>query len=334
MTHNFLLKCIAKFLAFLIFSINFSPLIVFAESKLNKADNSIDKFLNSSEQLELITLAQSLGYLPEIPKTAFGSLEYTTESIWLKKTIRLGAWDQYGDVKSNSNNSKPLRPKTFNEIPAVLVISAINKGILDKSLISSAKIKKELLWESSHWVTYIFKNKNEVDYASIVKWIAKKQKIKNIESKTISELENEITENRMREMFSNVWDKMSKDQKVDFLNKIEKEHNIKINNKAGITTATAGVAWVALCSAVNMGGFSSYTLMTTTLCLASKWAITIPFAYYAMLTKGLAIATGPFGWAIAGTLIVSSSFFFGTANIENTTNFIMTKHIIELSKEK
>ncbi len=289
-----------------------------------------DEFLQKCNRQELITLAQSLGYLPDIQKSLFGELvTYTSFG-----SLKLEDYDSYADNASESEKTgKPIRPKTYNEIPAELVVKAIDWGYLDKNLISHLKIKKELIWNYSHWATYAFKS-NVVNYGKIVDWVAKKKDIDPdyISMLSTSQLSEGIAKMYFEDQFKSMWDNMNYDQRLVFLSKMEKEHGMSLNNKAAIATGASGAAIAALSTTIAVSGFAFYTTMSTAICAtAACVGATLPFSAYMAASSTAAAIAGPVGWCVAGGMILATPFFFGRAKPDVVARFVVTKYFIEES---
>lgn len=294
-----------------------------------------DSFLKHCTLVERITLAQSLGYLPSIPQEAFGKLKYDEKKQKSTSTVTLEPYDSYTDSnKDNNESKKPIRPKTFNEIPPVLIISAINENFLEESLFSPEMIKKELLWAYSYWYTYLFKSKSKVNYSDIVEWIAEREEIERhlIEKLPTYELSELIVKKYFEKTFSQVWDEMSKEKRSDLLRKIEIDKGVKINNIAGIASGSAAAALATLSTTIGLTGFAFYTTMSSIIC--STFAIigvTLPFSAYLASSTAAATLGGPVGWGIAGVMIAATPFFFGWPTPDPVERFIFTKFLIESS---
>lgn len=291
-----------------------------------------DEFLQKCNRQELITLAQSLGYLPDIQKSAYGKLVIKRYFFFTK--LKLESYDSYADsVSESAETGKPIRPKTYNEIPAELVSKAMDLGYLDKSLISHLKIKKELIWNCSHWATYGFKS-NVVNYGEIVDWVAKKKDIDAncISQLSTSQLSEGIAKMYYEDQFKLMWDNMNYDQRLAFLSKMEKEHGMSLNNKAAIATGASGAAIAALSTTIAVSGFAFYTTMSTAICAtAACVGVTLPFSAYMAASGTAATIGGPVGWCVAGTMILATPFLFGWAKPDVVARFVVTKYFIEES---
>lgn len=92
------------------------------------------------------------------------------------------------------------------------------KGKLEKR----EEVKKWLNWQSKHWATWLV-TKNDVDYDEIVRWTAKKLKIKNTEYFSTFQMERKI----LNAMFEKIWDKMTPQQRQQALKKMKGSTGIK-----------------------------------------------------------------------------------------------------------
>lgn len=347
-------KFISIICIFLTFSTNVNASNLWAIIHHKDSPEKLDLFLEHCTDFERITLAQSLGYLPEIPKEAFGNLKYIKKKNGKEITVILESYDHYADsIEDAKRNKLPLRPKTYNEIPPELAYMAISKD-----LFSPEKIKKELTWAANHWASYPFK---ECNYPEIVEWVANERKISfedfyewreekenelskkrnyrdfsNISTSDITEI---VARSYFKRMFNVAWNKMDEKERIDFLEKVEtelkkidKNNAIQINDIAGIASGSAATAFATLSTVTALSGFAFYTTMSSVIC--STFAIigvTLPFSVYMAVSSGIATLGGPIGWAIAGTMLIATPFFFGGATIDPVEKFIVTKYLIESS---
>ena len=328
-------KIVSVFCVFLVLMTNINAEVVKSIVPQKETPEQFDSFLKHCTLLERITLAQSLGYLPSIPQEAFGKLKYEEGKQRSTDTIALEPYDSYADSnEDNKNPEKPIRPKTFNELPPVLVISAINENFLEESLFSPETIKKELLWACSFWFTYLFKSKSEVNYSNIVDWIAEKKDIGSyfINKLSTYELSELIAKEYFERSFSQVWDGMSEEKRIDLLRKIETDKGVKFNNIAGIASGSAAAALGTLSTTIGLTGFAFYTTMSSIIC--STFAIigvTLPFTAYMASSTAAAALGGPIGWGIASVMLAATPFFFGWPTPDPVERFIVAKFLIESS---
>lgn len=207
--------------------------VEFTELNTHKESASdFDRFLGKCNPVERVLLAQSLGYLPEIPKDAFGHISFSKSGFlgFNSMEMWLLAWDGYADNKEDSQKTgKPIRPKTFSDIPPELVLEAERQGFLDAKFCSLQKIKEELVWASSSWFTNLFKSESNVDYHEIVKWLAQDSDIVGnpifsdvqIELMSTYVLSEKVSERYLAKRFDDLWRSFDATQKEEALKKLE-----------------------------------------------------------------------------------------------------------------
>lgn len=309
---------------------------------------------------------QSMQALPKIPPNAFGNLGISVEVDGKSHEITLKPYEDYSDE---------IRPKTFNELPPVLVLQAVEKGLLSVSW-SPKDIKKELYWNAHHWSKFLFGNKDKINYHEIVEWCAQKEKIvgdpvvskKEIDALSTYDLSQVVSEKYLAKQFNDLWNKLDLDQKGETISELESKTGKKFtefqrktlinwdsatredkarvckelnesNRNTGtgqvVLSASMGAGAVVLGGlgvAVSVMGFAFYTTVTSMIAfVAASLGTTLAFSVYTTTTTTLAVLSGPWGWCIAGGLLVLSPFAVGWADTEKCANFIVAKHTIESS---
>lgn len=179
-------------------------------------------------------------------------------------------------------------------------LNAVERTSLLKALdkegnLSSENILKELRWVSSNIISYPFRDKADFDYHRLVQWTARNVGVDS------SFVENEATfsiESRMvGAIFKELWDSLTKEQRVALLEEIDK--NGVIVNKAAIASLGGAAALATLSATFYFTGFAFYTTMTTVMfTVAGFFGITLPFAAYTGASSIVAILSGPIGWAL------------------------------------
>ena len=120
-------KIFSVFCALLVLATNLNAGVIKSMGSKKETSGQFAIFLEKCSLEERILLAQSLGYLPQIPKEAFGKLKYDEDG---KDTIRLESYESYADsVKDAKELKKAIRPQSFNEIPPKLVLVAIEEKL-------------------------------------------------------------------------------------------------------------------------------------------------------------------------------------------------------------
>lgn len=274
-------------------------------------------FLESCTQKELILLAQSLRMLPDTEKSDFGK-------------YGLNNYEYYADKLKESSAFKPLRPASFNDVDPDIVLRALENGRIERDLISVENIKLNIVWISSNTFSYPFKDKESIDYHSIVQWVAQKKGIsdENVNILPTFELEKKIVELYMAE----IWDKLTPEQREELLNKLEKELGIKIDDKAKLITTTgiAAISTLLASTYIFLGGFAFFSFSMKFIFLVGQViGVTFPFVVYTSAAQILAILTGPIGWFILVSSIVLETIFLNMPSSDKVACFVMTVHNIK-----
>lgn len=186
----------------------------------------------------------------------------------------------------------------------------------------SLQIRKQIVWDASHWGTYLFKS-NDLDYHALVQWTAKEYGVPKSELETFStfQLERRIFE----KVFAQAWDKLEEKQRLELLDKIDTEK--KIPNRAGIAAMGGSAALATLSVTVYFAGFAFYATMSTAIAaIAGFFGLTLPFAVYAGTSTTIAVLTGPIGWVIGGCLLAVGATLFGRGNHQKTALTIVQIH--------
>jgi len=194
--------------------------------------------------------------------------------------------------------------------------------ILDKTKkepFSAKELQKEICWEGGHGIVNIWRGEG-TGYLDIVDEVADELKIKylpsyNLKVKYFEETENlrytteesrqkgieyaeEAEEKIILKLLELVYEELPDDKKEEF----DRQINIVATKfDSDITKNLAGTAGLLVLG--NLGGFATYTFLTTALSTISMG--TLGFGAYTAATSLLSIALGPVGWAglgIAGVL--------------------------------
>ena len=320
-------------------------------------------FLERCTQEERVFLMQSMGTLPKIPREAFGVLSATVETPDGKEeTVKLDSYESFED---------DARPKTFNELPPVLVLKAVEKGYLN-NLWSPKEIKKKLCWHANHWAVYLVTDKTNVDYRKIVEWCAQKETVvgepeltdEQIASMSTHELSQVVTERYYTKRFNDLWEKLGDEDKGKTLDKLEEEtgrtltdfqrktligwdeasnedkervcRELNESNNSGGQIALASsmgagaVALGGLGVTVSTMGFAFYTGMSHAIAVAGSYiGVSFSGSLYYTASQTVCFLSGPWGWCIAGGLLVVAPFTVGWKNANECANFVAAKYSIE-----
>ncbi|WP_460184775.1 hypothetical protein [Thermopirellula anaerolimosa] len=263
-----------------------------------------DQMLEAMSDGERASLAQALQMLPKIPDrdfASFGLLPY---------------WEYPAGQ----------RPKTYNEVSADIVLNAIEKGAVDRDLISPKSIRNQFLWVSSSIFTY--PTKSGVYYHDLVKWVAGKYGVSDADVKSLAtfDLERKILE----VSFKDLWDKLDQKGRLKVLEAIEKKSGTTVGDKAAIAALGGAGALAALSATVAFTGFAFYTTMSVVISTAAGiLGITLPFAAYMGASSTVAVLAGPVGWVIAGVLATAGIVFLTRANYRKSAAFILALHLLK-----
>ncbi len=289
--------------------------IAFAASseQISETESAEDfnKFLEDCTECERIALMQSLQALPQIPRTLFGKLSAETAS---GEEVELLPYDSYVDDFDDSIESgRPVRPETFNEIHPALVEQAEKVGVLEKTW-TIGEIKRKLVWKQYHWMTFPVRDKENVDYHEIVKWLAQEEDVvgepevsdEEIAEKSTYEISAMVAERFQRKRFDELWGRLNDDQKKALLSQgptlalNDYQRKILMN----WDSAEEGERKRVLFELQEIG------LSPT----EKKSIVTVVFIAY------------PVWWLVP--------FIWGDANEVACANFVLTKHYIEKSKKE
>lgn len=267
--------------------------------------------------LDRCTLAERAALMQSL----MGLDSWKVERHHFDKLKGLQHWDAYADKEKKATPGKPLRPKTFSDVPSATVVDAIERGILPEECVSAGAIRRELQWVCFSKLKYHFMSHKRVDYhEEALRWVCGKYGMPTaqVEALPTFSLERKFLER----YFEIIWDGLTNEQRSELLDKIEKNTGKPIANKAGIVAATGGDAGAALGATVAFSGFAFYTTMTTAIA-ASSLAL-------AGTTSAVAILSGPVGLTIAAAVCGEVAIINATLpDSQKTANFIITAHLIK-----
>jgi len=180
---------------------------------------------------------------------------------------------------------------------------------------------KELKWNSSSAISYIFKSNRDVDYTDLVSWSAAKIDVKPGKL-AVAEVEREI----FNKQFTITWDKMSVDQRIAATKEVNHKQRLSLST-AAMSTMSGAAALATLMGTVGFAGFGFYTTMSAMICaIAGIVGVTVPMAVYIAASTTIGVITGPVGWATLGLLALASAGLLGMASPAGTTRVIMALH--------
>lgn len=182
--------------------------------------------------------------------------------------------------------------------------------------VTADMLEKQILWLSSSWLTGPFK---DLDYHETVRWTAKKIGIHPAECEVGStfQLERKILE----KLFSQVWDKMTPEQKE----KVLKEAGLEPSQIPGIVALTSAGVIAAAGTTAALMGFGFYIIVAKTLVV---WAAAVGVTA-ATTVSAVSLLCGPIGWCVAGIAAVGGLVLLGGANVHKTAAAIIAIHAIK-----
>lgn len=190
------------------------------------------------------------------------------------------------------------------------------------------EIQKQALWVSSNILTYPFRDETVLDYHGLVTWVAEEMELAAtlIDSKPTFFLERAL----QMQLFANIWDKLSIEQRQTLLQQIDPNDSIK--DKAAVMALSGTGVIAVLSTTVAFTGFAFYTTLSVTIStVAGFLGIALPFAAYTGASSLVALLSGPIGWAIAGIAAVGGFALAGRANVNKTTAFITQIHALKVA---
>ena len=180
---------------------------------------------------------------------------------------------------------------------------------------------------SSNVLSYPFRDELELDYHGLVQWVAKKAEVSRqlVDGGTTFEIEHEL----QKLLFVQLWDKLSPEQRLTVLYRVDPHGNIK--DKASVAALGGAGALAILSTTVAAYGFAFYTTMSVTIAtVASAIGVTVPFAGYMGASSLVGVLSGPVGWAIMGVTAIGGIVILGRPNIQKTTALIGQVHSLKI----
>ena len=132
----------------------------------------------------------------------------------------------------------------------------------------------------------------------------------------------------LEQVFKEMWDKLSADQKRELLKKIDTSGQLDTET---LTAMGGTAALAALATTTYLTGFAFYTTMSTVIHgVAGFVGVTVPFAAYAGASSTVAFLSGPFGWALISIAAVGNIALLGRADLREVTEFVIQMHSIKV----
>lgn len=146
-----------------------------------------------------------------------------------------------------------------------------------------------------------------------------------VETYNTFQLEHCIVE----KIFERSWDKMTPEQRTEFLKTID--HKGNISNKAGIAALSGAGALAALGTTAYLTGTAFFTTtMSAIAFLGHTVGVALPFMVYTNTATALGVLTGPVGWGLAAVVGAGGLALCGQANADKTAQVIIQIHAIKL----
>lgn len=276
------------------------------------------QFLKDCTPEERVQLGQSLHMFPKVEKSDFGK-------------HGLPAYEHFADDPKKASAEHPIRPQTFNEVPAAIVLEAVRARRLDSELTTPYRILSVLVHTCFNEAVAITINRDKINYHGIVQWVARKKGVaaKEVESANTFDLEQAVA----KQYLAKIWDTLTVEQRKELLTTIEKQGGFTIADKAAIAAMGGGAAIAALGTTVAMTGFAFYTTMAVVISTtAAMLGLTLPMAAYTGAASTVALLSGPVGWLIAAVAVVGGLTYFALADVDRTAAFVMTMNVIKASR--
>lgn len=173
---------------------------------------------------------------------------------------------------------------------------------------------------SSNILTYAFRDETVLDYHGLVTWVGEEMELASelVASKPTFLLERAI----QMQLFAQMWDKLSAEQRQTLIKQIDPNGNIK-DNAALVALSGTGVI-AALSTTVAFTGFAFYTTLSVTISTVPASGISLPLAAY---TRGVVNCRSS-EWAYR---LGNCDALAGRANVQKTTAFISQIHTLKVA---
>ena len=273
------------------------------------------QFLKDCNPEERVQLAQSLQMLPALEQADFSRFGLPT-------------YGAFADDAKSASPARPIRPKSFNDVPPNIVLEAAQAGRINPELTTPYKIISGLVHTYFNEVLALQADRDRIDYHAIVQWVAKKKGVDKatISAATTFDLEQAIA----KQCIATMWDRLDVGQRKDLLAKIEKQTGTTIADKAAIAAMGGGAAIATLGATVAMTGFAFYTTMAVMISTtAGMLGIALPMSAYVGTSSTVALLAGPVGWVLAALSILGGLTYLALANPDKTAAFVMTMTVIK-----
>lgn len=201
-----------------------------------------------------------------------------------------------------------------------------NKVAENTAISDTDAVQKELLWQSSSWITYKFKDRKTIPYHSLVCWVAEDIGI----DRSITTCESTFILERMifLKLYGESWDKMSVSQR-EYV--IEGTYEDKSEVKK-IALLSGAALFATMAVSKNAMGFAFFTGLSQIIHRTAEiLRLVLPFAVYSMASSVTAIALSPIGITVASICTFLAVANIGSASVKKTTQVIMQLHAVKVA---
>lgn len=163
-------------------------------------------------------------------------------------------------------------------------------------------LREQFQWICYRQCPYICDPPPKYQYHVVVQAIASKLNINkdSIVAMTTFELERKILE----ATFAGIWDKLTPEQRIKVLEKMDKAKTLDC---AGIAAMSGAGAIAALSATVYFSGFAFYTGMSSAIASSgSLLGVPMPMSAYSTASSTAAPLSGPVGWGIAEVAVAAA----------------------------
>lgn len=213
--------------------------------------------------------------------------------------------------------------QTVGLLPNDARLDALKGGSQD-----ARDVQKQLLWISSNILAYPFRDETKLNYHDLVTEVAVATGMSPAEKAGLTSFQGE--RRVIGSLFQELWDKLSADQRVDLMRRVDPHGATK---DAGAIAAMTGAAALAVFSTtVNLMGFPFYVAMSVCIHAVATAAgiMTLPPIIYWGASALVGTLAGPVGWAVVGAGVMSGLALAGRANAKKTAAAVCQIHALKV----
>ncbi len=136
----------------------------------------------------------------------------------------------------------------------------------------------------------------------------------------------------MKKLLADSWDRLSKDQRADVIQRSQELSGLSSSQKAAILTGSGGVLVATLSSTILLSGFAFYATMSSVLCAsAGALGVALPFGAYMGASSTAAVISGPIGWSVAALGVGGAVFmYFEEGDKEKVIKMVVATHLMKV----